>query len=301
MPIMRITGSQTDENGVQVGEAKVQDVVIESVVSREEDRQNALLAEAQRNREVANYLNLSRPPTREPITAQEAEMAENEKERTQVNTSGSRFEEMAKQQEEKLKVENVQTVHAGVAKTGTGTEQKLIPTAEVYTKEQDQRSEGVPVEDINPLTIAPPLGGTVGGNRMDEAEAKLRTAQLPDEHSVQHATGSSDPAAALVAKQTGALDEVAGDPKTDEEIAKESDKGHQAAAKASGQEKEGEPSQASQASSGDFSGSAQELEQNYSADDLRQEAERRGVEVKRGDGKDGAPLKSDYAKALAKK
>lgn len=36
----------------------------------------------------------------------------------------------------------------------------------------------------------------------------------------------------------------------------------------------------------------------WTVDELKDEAERRGIEVERGDGGDGEPLKADYVKAL---
>lgn len=296
MPIIRITGSKINDEGRQVGEAKVEDVIIDTVVKQEGERQEALLAEAQRNREVANYLSLSRSPTREPLTAQEADMAEQK--RTVVRTSGDRFDEIRQAQEEKLKVENVETVNSGIAKMATGAEQRLVPTAEVYAKEQGERSEGIPLEEQSPLAIARTTAtGVHGVTTLDRAEQKLQPQKLGDQYSPQHATSNSSPDTSAKAQAEGTLDEV-GQVKSDEDLKAQEEKGHEDAAKAT-QQDSGDGDQPR--SDGNFSGSAEELESGYTADDLRAEAERRGLTVNRADGKEGAPLKSDYAKALASK
>lgn len=293
MPIQRIVqGEAKDEEGRPTGEVVLENIAIDHVVRSQAAREAALLAEAAKNREAAGYAGLSRSPTREPLTAQEAEMAEKtpeQIERESVNTSGQTFQRMQEQQEEKLKQENAVTAHAGVVKVADANNVRLIPTPENYSLEAGQRSEGVPTGETPPMALA--QGGGVRRSAMDAAEVQLKTAEQGSETSAQHATGTSSAEPTL--KQTDAGDAKAAEPRSEEEVRKMAEEGRKAA-----NEQAQKDAQAQQKSGAKESGS-EDLD-SLTVEDLKARAEKQGVEVTRGDGKDGAPVKADYVKALSK-
>jgi hypothetical protein len=254
MPIMRVVqGGEPDEDGILRGEAHLQRLDESPYHVNERERNDALLAETERAREVEWYSALNVKPTNNLPKPQGVFMAEEkseeQRERESVNSvSGEREQLIRQQEEEKLKVENAVTSHAGITKMADGQSVRLVNTAENYALEPGERGEGLPLDgEPNPLSIAQADGRSAGWNTMDDAERALQPQQHGDAHSAQHATGDSDPATGVRAKATGELKEGGGDVLEEKDFntekgTKAAEKAHAEDAKQSG----GEPSKAQQ-------------------------------------------------------
>ena len=200
MAIMRIVqDGPIDEDGRPTGEPQMQEVHLESVIRDEFAQQRALMDERQRNREAERYGNLNPlPRINKPVDTSQGEptmaeeKSEEQKARESIQTSGQRMDDARQAYEQKLEVENVQTVSAGVAKLNDGTSSRLVPSAQIYQKEPQEGAEGMPIDDNPPFISSPANTGPVGRNTQDEAELRLGTSQHGDEYSTNHAAGTSD-------------------------------------------------------------------------------------------------------------